>query len=108
MKEKDYSKEIYDKYYNSEGNIIQIFLKDGSMLEGAFVGFFHGDTQVGEPFVIKWHFVPESEMEKYHSVALAEIKNEFGKIIKQEDIERVRFKIPRSVKVQGVVFRFIE
>jgi hypothetical protein len=40
MKEKDYSKEIYDKYYNSEGNIIQIFLKNGSMLEGAFIGFF--------------------------------------------------------------------
>jgi hypothetical protein len=52
--------------------------------------------------------VPESEMEKYHSVALAEIKNEFGKIIKQEEIERIRFKTPRSVKVQGVVFRFVE
>lgn len=99
MMENDYSKEIYNKYYNSEGRILQIFLKDGSMLEGIFVGFFHGDSEARDPYVIKWHFVPESDLEEYDSLPFYAKKNEFERIIKQEEIERVQFKIPRSVKV---------
>ena len=91
MKE-DYSKEIYDKYCNSEDRILQVFLKDGSALEGIFVGYFHGDTEAGEPYILKWHFVPESEVRKYHIAISAETKQEFGIIINQEDIKEVRFR----------------
>jgi hypothetical protein len=92
MKENDYSKEIYDKYCNSEDRILQVFLKDGFMLEGIFVGYFHGDIDAGEHYIHKWHFVPESEIEKYHLVATAEMKNKFGRMIRQEEIARVQFK----------------
>jgi hypothetical protein len=91
MKENDYSKEIYDKYCNSEGRILQIFLKDGSMLEGIFGGYFHGDIEVGEPFIIKWQFIPESDIDKYNSVVLTESTDTLGRIIKQEEIDRVQF-----------------
>ncbi len=92
MKKFDYSKEIYDKYYNIKGEILEIFLKDGSILEGAFVGFFHGDSEAGESFVIKWHFVPEDKAKTYNSQMLAPAYPQSGWIIKQEDIMAVRFK----------------
>jgi hypothetical protein len=92
MEKIDYSKEIYDKYCNSEDRILQVFLKDGSMLEGIFVGYFHGDIDAGEPYILKWHFIPESEIKKYHIELSAETKQEFGRIIKQKDIKEVRFK----------------
>ena len=91
MKE-DYSKEIYDKFCNAEDKILQVFLKNGSMLEGIFVGYFHGDPEVGEPYILKWHFIPESEIKKYHITISAETKKEFGRIIKQADIKEVRFR----------------
>lgn len=95
MEEKDYSKEIYEKFFSSEGRILTIFLKDGSVAEGILVGFFRGDVEAGEPYIIKWHFIPEPDIEKYHSIALAEIKNEFGRLIRQEEINRVQFKEKR-------------
>jgi len=91
MKE-DYSKEIYDKYCNGEDKTLQVFLKNGSKLEGIFVGYFHGDTEVGEPYILKWHFVLELEMKKYRIAISAETKKEFGRIIEQKDIKEVRFK----------------
>ena len=92
MEKKDHSKLIYDKYYNSDGRILQVFLKDGSVLEGIFIGFFHGDTEIGEPFIIKWDFVPASVIGKHHSLALSAGKMEYRKIVRQEEIERVQFK----------------
>ena len=92
MEKIDYSKEIYDKYCNAEDRILQVFLKNGSVIEGIFVGYFHGDTEAGEPYILKWHFIPESEIKKYHLVATAEMKNKFGRIIGQKEIDRVQFK----------------
>jgi len=93
MKQKDYSKEIYDKYYSSNGKILKIVLKDNSVLNGIFVGFSHGDAESEESYIIKWHFVSEGEIEKYRTEILAEeTMQEYGRIIKQEDIKSVTFK----------------
>ena len=94
MKKKDYSKEIYKKFYNSHGRILQIFLKDCSMLEGFFVGVYRGDIESGEPYIIKWHFVPESDREKYDSILMGKKKNKLERIIRQEEIVKVQFKAP--------------
>jgi len=92
MKKSDYSKKIYDKYYNSESRILQIFLKDGSVLEGIFVGFFHGDQEAGEPFIINWHFIDKDEISDYNTSSSIEGISEFGSIIHQKDIKSVKFK----------------
>ncbi len=92
MKKFDYSKEIYDKYYNSKGRILEVFLKDGSIIEGTFTGVFHGDSEAGEPFVIKWHFIPGDKTKEYNSAMLSNIYGQSGWIIKQEDIMRVCFR----------------
>ncbi|MGZ4056895.1 MAG: hypothetical protein ACXVPU_09135 [Bacteroidia bacterium] len=91
MMTKDYSKEIYKKYYTSREKLLQIVLKDGSILRGFFVGAFHGDTGIGEPYVTKWHFIDEQYIEKYHSPAPAGIKKEFGRTILQEEIKDICF-----------------
>ncbi len=93
MQNKDYSKEIYDKYYSSNGKTLKIVLKDDSVLNGIFVGFSNGDIELGEPHIISWHFVPETEIKKYRTEILAvETMQEYGRIIKQEDIKSITFK----------------
>ena len=94
MKKKDFSKEIYKKFYNSSGRILQIFLKDGSTLKGVFVGVYHGDTEAGEPYVIKWHFVPESDFGEYNILPFYARKHKLERIIRQEEIDTVQFKGP--------------
>ena len=92
--EKDFSKEIYDKYYNSKDKILIITLKDNTFLEGILVSFMHGDPEDGEPFINKWHFVDKDEMDEYNKgldVAL-ENNQDKGRIIAQKDIKDVRFK----------------
>lgn len=90
---KDYSKEILEKYYNPQGKVLQITLKDKTILEGVLAGFFHGDPEnEKEPFIIKWNFIPENKMSKYYLGIATDIKDECSMIINQNDIENVRFK----------------
>ncbi len=90
---KDYSKEIFEKYYNPKGKILKIILKDGSVLEGILAGFFHGDAAQEDPFITKWHFIPENEIKKYHAELLAVgTIQEYGRIIQQEAIKSVNFR----------------
>ena len=91
MKKKDYSIEIYKKYYNSENRILQILLKDGSILEGRFVGFFHGDQKTGEPFIVKWHFITKDEITRYNTSISIEGIPEVGRIINQKEIKSITF-----------------
>jgi hypothetical protein len=90
----DFSKEIYETYYNIPGRIILITLANNNVLEGRFVGFFHGDEDAGEPFIRKWHFISVAEIEK-HSAGLdisLEMNQDFGRVIDQKDIKKVCFK----------------
>jgi hypothetical protein len=92
--ETDYSKEIYNKYYNIKGKIVEITLKDNSVLEGKLVGFFHGDKETGESFIEKWHFVDEKKIQayKYGLGVSMESNQDVDKIIDQKDIKNVRFR----------------
>jgi len=82
MVRKDYSREIFKKYYNREKRTLEITLKDKTILEGKLTGFIHGDENVGEPYIIRWHFLDKDEVFK-----------EYSKIINQADIKSVKFKI---------------
>ncbi len=85
---KDFSKEIFEKYYNSKEKILQITLKDGTILEGILVSFIHGEGGI-DPLIIKWHFVDKADIEKHH---LSIDGEEIGTLINQEDIKSVNFK----------------
>ncbi|HXB41637.1 MAG TPA: hypothetical protein VNZ49_13945 [Bacteroidia bacterium] len=87
-KKKDYSQEIYLKYFNAEGKIIKVTLKNNKVLEGIFVGFFHPDDK--SEYIFKWHFMPEKEIKKFNKAG-AEEKEELGLMILQKDIKKVTF-----------------
>jgi len=94
MKE-DYSKVIYNKFYSTDLKILQVLLKNGSIMEGVLVGFYQGDSLAGEPFITRWNFVVESDFKEYDSLPFYARKNDLEKIIKQEEIELVQFKNPQ-------------
>ena len=85
--DKDYSREIYDKFFSEKGRILKITLADDSVIEGMLVGFFHGDEESHEPFITKWHFVAENELGKNNKFEEGK-----GKVIYQKDIKRIEFK----------------
>jgi len=94
MKAKDYSKEIYDNFFNSEGRILKVALRNNKILNGIFVSIFHGDPDSGEPFIVKWHFVEEKDIPSYRQGLDVAIDSgrEIGMMIDQKDIEHVSFK----------------
>jgi len=88
----DFSKDIYEKYFNKKDRILQVTLKNGTSLKGIFVSFTHGDPDGKEPYITKWHFVPEEDIENYRSFPHIDFGEEYGQIINQSDIENVTFK----------------
>lgn len=88
---KDFSKEIFEKYYSAKDKLLVITLKDGRVLEGMFVSFFHGDEST-DPFIIKWHFVETKDLDKHRHPVIIDGGEEIGEVINQEDIMEVKFK----------------
>lgn len=91
MEKKEYSKEIFEKYFSAHGKLLEITLKDNTILEGIFVRFIHGD--IDEPYIIKCHFIDKNDIGKQEKSILIDGSEEYGQIIKQEDIKEVKFKI---------------
>jgi hypothetical protein len=87
--ENDYSKEIYEKYLNKK-EVLKISLRNGSIVEGKLIGFFHGNKE-HDPFIIKWHFIPSDES-VLDNIMAEEVEDQNGYILKQEDIVKVSFK----------------
>jgi hypothetical protein len=87
-KKKDYSREIYLKYFNTEGKFIKVTLKNNKVLEGIFVGFFHPDDK--SEYIFKWHFMMKEEIKEFNRAG-AEEKEELGQMILQKDIKSVAF-----------------
>ncbi len=85
----DLSREIFEQYYHSNGKILKITLKNKAVLYGLFTGFYHGDQEAGEPFIIRWSFVPEEEAGSMADVRTAGRQT---RIVPQDEIESVTFK----------------
>ncbi len=86
----DYSKYIFDTFY--QGGILKIYLKDGNVLEGKFIGHFHGDEERNEPFIIKWHFVIMESSDDIPGDPVLIQKNNPEIMIMTNDIVKVEFK----------------
>ena len=92
MKNSDYSREIFDKYYGIKGQVLLITLRDGTLLEGTLSGFFHGDKSIDEPYIIKWHFIDAKDLLKNDVQSSIDGTEEIGTIIWQADIKSVKFR----------------
>lgn len=92
MKAKDSSKEIYDTYFENKDKLLEVSLKNGKVLTGIFVSFVHGDEDSNEPFIIKWHFINETDIEKHKHMFSIDGNEDIGIMIEQKDIVQVKFK----------------
>ena len=84
----DFSKQIYDNYYSLTNRKIELILKDGRYLAGFICGFFRGDRESNDPYIIKWHIVSEEEKNRFGTAILGCLT---GEIIRQEDIAEIYF-----------------
>jgi hypothetical protein len=89
---KDFSKEIFENYVGLNNRILKIELKDGKILEGVLVSFIEGNRDFDEPYIIRWHFVPENDIERYKKFPPIDFGEEIGFEINQDDIKSVTFK----------------
>jgi hypothetical protein len=91
--ETDFSKEIYDNYYNVKERIVEITLKDNRVLVGKLVSFYHGNLDT-DPFISQWHFVDKDDLEMYENGLIVSVEGDqnIGMIIGQKDIKEIRFK----------------
>ena len=69
-------------------------MEGGSIFKGVIVGFFKGDEDNNEPYIVKWHIVPESRKIKLGMDGFGIIKGEF---IETNDIVKVNFYSDNSV-----------
>jgi hypothetical protein len=57
----DISREWFERFYNTGNRLIRLQLSNGCVHEGRFIGFFRGDTENGEPFIFRWHFLEKND-----------------------------------------------
>jgi hypothetical protein len=92
METKDFSKEIYETYYAAKDKLLEITLRDHTVLEGIFISFFHGDPDLGDPFIVRWHFIDKNEIQTNNNLFPMDEGDGFGRIIKQQEIKSIKFK----------------
>lgn len=92
MRTKDNSKEIYKNFSENKEKLLEVTLKNGKVLTGIFVSFVHGDEDSNEPFIIKWHFINEGDIEKHKHMFSIDGNEDIGIMIEQKDIVQVKFK----------------
>jgi hypothetical protein len=90
MKPTDLSKEIFDKYFGVASSLVVITLHDKTELTGKLTGFFRGDEEFNEPYIIMWRFVNENELKEIDFLPYP--NQEVGCLIRQKDIATVRLK----------------
>ncbi len=92
--ETDFSKIFYEKYFNSKDRNVKITLGNGTIIKGIIAGFFKGDENFNEPYIIEWHIV-EKESNKNPGYDAAGFM--LGMTVKQRDIAQIEFLEDHSV-----------
>lgn len=86
----DFSKDIFDTYFGLSKGILVISLHDKTELTGKLTGFFRGEKEFDEPYIVMWRFVSEKELKEIDFLPYP--NQEVGRIIQQQEIANVRFK----------------
>lgn len=85
----DTSNDYYRFFYNSGDRLLRLTLKDGKVLEGRFIGFFHGEEERNEPYIVKWHFLQKGTEPPLKSSIFP--TQQEGIYIDHDNIESVEF-----------------
>jgi len=89
---KDNSEFIFKTYYWPDGKLLKVYLSNGIELEGRFIGYFHGDAESNEPFIIKWHFLQSDNPGIFQAGSESGQLNNRELVIMNKDIIKVEFK----------------
>lgn len=84
----DLSLLLYEKYFNLKNQLIEVELKNHSILKGKFIGFFRGNTT----YISKWHLVDANVLFGVDSLGFL-----VGQIIYQKDIFKIKFLEDNSI-----------
>jgi hypothetical protein len=84
----DLSLLLYEKYFNLKNQLIEVELKNHSILKGKFIGFFRGNTT----YISKWHLVDANVLFGLDSLGFL-----VGQIIYQKDIFKIKFLEDNSI-----------
>lgn len=77
---------FYTIYFNLNNRLIEIILKNEEKVKGEIIGFYKGDEDFNEPYIIRWHVATEKPI--VINYPLEEIK---GKIIPQKEIAAIKY-----------------
>lgn len=84
----DFSKIIYDNYFNRSNRLIEVTLKNNRKIHGIFISFVRGDFDCNEPYIIKWLIVEE----KYKmTLGIDAFGFGIGEIINHNEITCIKF-----------------
>ncbi len=90
MKATDFSREIFEKYFGKFHGLLVITLHDKTEWAGKLTGFFRGEKELAEPYIMMWRFVHEDELTEISFLPYP--NQDVGFLIRQQDILEVRLK----------------
>ncbi len=90
MSKVDFSKEIYERYFGIALPPVIITLSDSTEYIGKLTGFFRGEKEFSEPYILLWRFVSEPELKEIEFLPYP--NQDVGCLIRQSDIDAIRFK----------------
>lgn len=90
----DFSRILYDRYFNLTNRNIEVKLKNGNIIRGIIVGFFKGYEDNNEPYIMQWHIADEKNKILFGIDAFG---NMDGTIINSKDITEVKFLEDNSI-----------
>lgn len=84
----DKSFDAYNKYLEVTDPEVEIRLTNGKMLHGTIIGFFKGDPNSKDPYILKWQI---AKQEDAASLGVDVMGNSTGILVEHRDIVQIKF-----------------
>jgi len=95
----DLSFVFYTTYFELHNRFIEITLKNGKTVKGEIIGFYKGDSDFNEPYIIRWHIATENTFIIHYP--LEKIK---GVIVPQKEIASIKYTDNTNIE-QTLIFK---
>ena len=92
---KDSSLLVYQKYYSLANRNVIFTLNDHRICKGQIIGYYKGDIDYNEPYIIKWHLHTGAQNSLNVNVEL--FGSMMGEIISHSDIKSVHFEDDNTI-----------
>lgn len=90
--ETDLSYALYQKIRSLWDKALEVTMKDGRIMKGKFIGYFLGDIEEGEQYIIQWRVTDADDMSGADAFGFLK-----GSLIVQSDIAQVKFLQDNSI-----------